>query len=187
MELKLAESNVVEFSTEVARITGSFHSALVYQAIRHLAPETDGSITAEDIASYLEYPDSSLNAIRKKFSILEGFGLVDYLKGNRHTKPHFTIIQDHAPDTDLDMKWKCMERMSLRDTWLMTNLEYIAEPITMPQFLESCEGLLDYNALSIALGRLTTKGLLFHDKNCFEDDRRLGTFELSAEAYDLSN
>ncbi|MEZ2327332.1 helix-turn-helix domain-containing protein [Bacillus tropicus] len=183
--INMQESHILEFSTEVVRETGSFHTAVVLSAIQKIVGNSDGEITTEDIADFLKYDSAQPESVRRKLHVLECLGYIKYIKGTRYVKPIIEVLKPIEPDTDLDIRWMYQRRVSLRVCWMLSNLYNSGEILTTTEIKDLCEGLFEGQAASVMLSRLKKDGLVFHDPYSSKEDKRAGTWELSAEAIEL--
>ncbi|ARO62436.1 Uncharacterized protein B5E38_5016 [Bacillus cereus] len=185
-ELKIGEENAVEFSLEVAQKTGSVHTAVVFSVITDLC-YGDCTVTAQEVADYLELTYRSCSSIRKKFQELHDAGFLKYEKGCAKRKPKFEILKRPECDAEIDLKWRFRHTMSYSLIWLLTILENQFEALTISEIEEAMENILPRQTTHRLLWELKNLGLVTHEKNCHIDDFRAGVWELSDEAIQLLN
>ncbi|MDA1658851.1 hypothetical protein PDK35_02525 [Bacillus cereus group sp. TH153LC] len=180
MRYTLKDSKIIEFSTEVVKITGSVHTALIFSVIDKLVGD-EGELSAEEIASELNLQNRNAASIRNKFNILDFYGLVSYTKGSRFHKAHFKILQRFKADTDIDLKWRYRSSLSYTKTWILTSLENQGQPVRVKELHEIHLETLTSFDISRILTELKRDGLVDHARWVCPEDGRAGMWCLAQE------
>lgn len=180
MKYSLKDSKIIEFSTEVVKITGSIHTALIFAAIQKLVGD-EGELTAEEIASELNLHPRNVASVRNKFDVLDFHGFVSYTKGNRFHRPHFEILRRFKADTDIDLKWRYRSSLSYAKTWVLTSLENQGQPVKVKELYEIHLETLPSLEISRIMTELKRDGLVDHARWVCPRDGRAGTWCLTKE------
>ncbi|PHB23076.1 hypothetical protein COE80_19380 [Bacillus pseudomycoides] len=167
------ETDVLEFSTEVVRETGSPTNAMIYAILAESVGKAVTPIDMGYLSNVLGVGNPrAMTHVRKILTQLDEKGLIKFTRGdNRWKKPTVRILKRYENDTDVNLKWRdYIGRFSSRHMWVLTHLQYYGEPIHSRTLYELCEGTLTEMSLSGVIQKLKNNGLIEkanpNEKNC---------------------
>lgn len=164
MKFNMKESDVLEFSTEVVKLTGSTTKAIVFAVLSDMVGEKEAPVSLIEVADAVGMTQNkSMNSLRLIFKQLHAKGLIRYKAGSgKFALPRIRILERFENDTDVDLKWKMTSESYYKSSryWLLTHMEYHGDIVTVKELYNLCERTLTKAAISCTLTRLQEEGIV---------------------------